>query len=190
MILGATMSVAVEEVQKDRYPRIDLKLPVTVEIDGRSVPAQMLQFSQEGVRVGGLEGPAGADPFAGLPDGAKLSVVLPDDEGASQAFPAHLAPRDPGKTDGARDLIIDFPDDPARNDEKRFNRVTFARRGIWARTPETPVDDRFITGFLELGRLALYGYRSMIEFLPGRTLPAVRGLITSLLPRTLSSDAS
>ena len=190
MILGATMSVAVEEVQKDRYPRIDLKLPVTVEIGGRSVPAQMLQFSQEGVRVGGLEGPAGADPFAGLPDGAKLSVVLPDDEGASQAFPAHLAPRDPGKTDGARDLIVHFPDDPARTDEKRFNRVTFARRGIWARTPEQPVDDRFITGFLELGRLALYGYRSMIEFLPGRTLPAVRGLITSLLPRTLLSDAS
>lgn len=30
-----------------------------------------------------------------------------------------------------------------------------------------------------LGRHALYGYRSMIEFLPGRVLPAVRDAVLS-----------
>jgi cellulose synthase (UDP-forming) len=67
--------------------------------------------------------------------------------------------------------------------ERRWNSVTFSRRGMWAMNPEGTVDDRFLTGFLMLGRHALYGYRSMIEFLPGRVLPAVRDAVLSMLPR-------
>ena len=67
--------------------------------------------------------------------------------------------------------------------ERRWNSVTFSRRGMWAVKPEGTVDDRFLTGFLMLGRHALYGYRSMIEFLPGRVLPAVRDAVLSMLPR-------
>ena len=53
-------------------------------------------------------------------------------------------------------------------EEKRFNRCTFAREGMWQATVGSKVDDRMRTGFIKLIELALYGYRSMIEFLPQR----------------------
>ena len=53
---------------------------------------------------------------------------------------------------------------------------------MWAQKPEGTVDDRFLTGFIRLGDLALYGYRSMLEFLPGQVLPALRDRLASFLP--------
>ena len=82
--------------------------------------------------------------------------------------------------EGWTDIAVDLPDMAC---ERRWNSVTFSRRGMWAMNPEGTVDDRFLTGFLMLGRHALYGYRSMIEFLPGRVLPAVRDAVLSMLPR-------
>ena len=51
--------------------------------------------------------------------------------------------------------------------ERQFNRCTFSRAGMWV-LPERKIDDRLWTGFVNLGRLALYGYRSMVEFVPQR----------------------
>ena len=71
-----------------------------------------------------------------------------------------------------------------KTEERNFNRCTFARRGMWATTPDPTIDDRFLTGFVQLWNIAVYGYRSMIEFLPGKTLPALRDGIISFLPKT------
>ena len=69
-----------------------------------------------------------------------------------------------------------------RAEEVRLNRCTFAREGSWAAPPEGEVDDRFVAGFLRLIRIALYGYKSLLEFLPGRVGRLIRFLL-SLLPR-------
>lgn len=74
-----------------------------------------------------------------------------------------------------------------KTEERNFNRCTFARRGMWATTPDPTIDDRFLTGFVQLWNIAVYGYRSMIEFLPGKTLPALRDGIISFLPKTPSA---
>lgn len=186
MVLGATMAVAVEDVQKDKFPRVPLNLSAKIVLpDGSELPAEVCEFSQEGVRVLAAQG--NDAEFAALltmPAGETLQIELPADDGRREVFRASLAPEDPTRTDlpkGGRDLIFEFE---SYADERRFNSLTFSRRGIWAKKPDETVDDRFITGFLELGRIALYGYRSMIEFLPGKMLPAFRDLIGSLLPRT------
>jgi cellulose synthase (UDP-forming) len=69
--------------------------------------------------------------------------------------------------------------------ERLYNRCTFARRGMWAIAPEGKVDDRLHKGYLLLMRLALYGYRSMIEFLPARLSWLRSGVrwIAGLMPR-------
>ncbi|MDO5532103.1 UDP-forming cellulose synthase catalytic subunit [Sutterella sp.] len=179
MILGATMAVAVEEVQRDRFPRVPLELGVRVAVPGcKDLPLRMTAFSQEGVRVEPAAGDEAAfSAFARLPEGTPVTVAIPNEDGSPEAFSARLGVTEEGR----RDLLIDFA---SAADERRFNSLTFARRGVWAQAPDHPVDDRFLTGFLALGRLALYGYRSMVEFLPGRTLPRVRDFIASLLPRT------
>ena len=51
------------------------------------------------------------------------------------------------------------------------------------------LDDRFVTGFVRLIRIALYGYKSLVEFLPGRAGRLIRFLI-SLLPRIPRGAAS
>ena len=186
MVLGATMAVAVEDVQKDKFPRVPLVLSAWATLsDGTKTEVEVREFSQEGVRVLAAQG--GEDAFrriAELPAGTKVEIELPSDDGGRERFAAQLSEEDPTRTDlpkGGRDLHLVFAD---YADERRFNSITFSRRGIWAKKPDETVDDRFITGFLELGRIALYGYRSMIEFLPGRVLPAARDFIASLLPRT------
>lgn len=190
MVLGATMAVAVEDVQKDKFPRVPLSLSAKATLaDGSELPVEVCEFSQEGVRVLAPEGNEAA--FAALqkmPAGETLQIELPADDGRTEVFRANVAPEDPTRTDlpkGGRDLVFKFE---GYADERRFNSLTFSRRGIWAKKPDETIDDRFITGFLELGRIALYGYRSMIEFLPGRMLPALRDLIASLLPRTPRRD--
>ncbi len=186
MVLGATMAVAVEDVQKDKFPRVPLKLAAKATLpDGSELPVEVCEFSQEGVRVLAPEGNEVVfEALQKMPAGEALQIELPADDGRTEVFRANVAPEDPTRTDlpkGGRDLVFKFE---GYADERRFNSLTFSRRGIWAKKPDETIDDRFITGFLELGRIALYGYRSMIEFLPGRMLPALRDLIASLLPRT------
>ncbi len=184
MILGATMAVAVEEIQRDKFPRVPLELPVEVRPEGGGAQAlRMTEFSQEGVRVA----PAEKGGALALEAGARVRIGIPADDGRTEWFDAKAAPAaegNPHGADGGRDLLIELS--AGIEDERRFNDVTFSRRGIWAIPPKgaDKVDDRFITGFLMLGKIALYGYRSMIELLPGRTLPAARDFIASLLPRT------
>ena len=77
--------------------------------------------------------------------------------------------------------------------ERAFNRCTFSREGMWV--PEkTKVDDRMWKGFFKLGSLAWYGYRSMIEFLPGKLqiVPKALSWCATFIPRNparaLNSD--
>ena len=59
---------------------------------------------------------------------------------------------------------------------------------MWAISPKGHVDDRFVAGFVRLGKLAWYGYKSLIEFLPGKAGAALR-YILSLLPRVPQAAA-
>ena len=55
---------------------------------------------------------------------------------------------------------------------------------MWATVPDK-IDDRMSTGFKTLVSLALYGYRSMIEFLPPswKWIQRLIGWFKTLLPR-------
>lgn len=51
MILGASMAVAVEEVQTHAFPRVPLSVPVEVEADGVVRQAELVEYSQVEVRI-------------------------------------------------------------------------------------------------------------------------------------------
>ena len=171
MVLGAAMSVAVEEKEPHRFPRVELNLPIVLETsDGVRHAARTAEYSQKELRVRAVD-----TDFPALAAGDRVAFELAEETGAArfEGVVAEVA-------DGRADIAVDLPDMAV---ERRWNSVTFSRRGMWAMKPEGSVDDRFLTGFLMLGRHALYGYRSMIEFLPGRVLPAVRDAVFSMLPR-------
>ena len=172
MILGAAAAVAVEEVQTHRFPRIALRLPVRVEAADESLEAALAEYSQDEIRI-----ESGDPRLAALPEGTPVRVTFTDEpDDGTRTFSAVAGAAQAGGRDFALQLA-------GHEEERAFNRLTFARRGMWTIKPEGEVDERFLTGFIKLGEAALYGYRSMIEFLPGRILPAVRDTIYSFMPR-------
>lgn len=171
-VLGAAFAVAVEEVQKHRLPRVPLAADVRLsrsEGFENSVAARLVEFSQEELRLK-------VDPasLAGLAVGDALFVEMAV-RGEVHRFRAEASLIEEGALE-VRMLLR------SRAEEIAFNRCTFSREGIWAQPPEGKVDDRFVAGFLRLIRIAHYGYKSLLEFLPGRAGRAIRFLI-SLLPR-------
>ena len=169
MVLGAAFAVAVEEVQKHRLPRITLKDPVTVTLtDGNELQAHLQEYSQTDVRI--------------RLDQTQNNIKLQDtvtvtmaSRGQTYAFKARVFSIE----NEFFEARLSFADS---QEEIAFNRCTFAREGMWAIAPEGKVDDRFITGFARLAGFAVYGYKSLIEYLPGYAGRAVRAAI-SLLPR-------
>ena len=175
MILGASMAVAVEEVQTHAFPRVPLSVPMEVEADGVVHQAELVEYSQVEVRIKNLD-----EALTRLSEDQAVRLHLSDGE---HRF-TFTAAAGVFETKGIRDFSMRFAD---KTEERNFNRCTFARRGMWATTPDPTIDDRFLTGFIQLWNIAVYGYRSMIEFLPGKTLPALRDGIISFLPKTPSA---
>ncbi len=169
MILGAAAAVAVEEVQKHRLPRITLRIPVTLTLsDGRNVNARLCEYSQEELRIDLTE------PLGQLSPKERIDVSMASRDGM-HTFQTSLL----SLSDTALELHLNFSDS---QQEIAFNRCTFAREGMWAIAPEGTVDERFPSGFKRLAGFAFYGYKSLIEYLPGRAGRFVRACI-SLLPR-------
>ena len=131
--------------------------------------ARLREFSQEHLRFE-------VDPEAlkNLAEGDELFVEIPT-RGEAHVFRTSVTLLE-NKAFEVRVLLAD------RAEEVRLNRCTFAREGIWAEPPEGEVDDRFVAGFVRLIRIAGYGYKSLLEFLPGRVGRLIRFLL-SLLPR-------
>lgn len=182
MILGATMAVAVEDVQPYKFPRIALRIPAPVMLpDGRIINAQMTEYSQDTVCIA-LENPAEAESLLA----AKSAFVTLSTDGQDYRFAVTPSLF---KAGGRAELTLNLT---TLREEIEFNRCTFARRGMWAIAPEGHVDDRFLTGFVRLGKLALYGFASMIEFLPGR-LGVIRTAcrwLASFAPRSLKAGSN
>ncbi|MFU0841812.1 MAG: Cellulose synthase catalytic subunit [UDP-forming] [Burkholderia sp.] len=173
MILGAAMAVAVEEVQTHRYPRVDLEVPAAIiTADGKRYETQTEQYSQTEVRLAMPEALRGG----ALKEGDAVRLALTGEDGTETLFNLRAGRPEKG---AERDFSVLFS---GYAEERLFNSFTFSRRGMWAIPPKGEVDDRFLTGFMKLGELMWYGYKSMIEFLPGRVLPAIRDGIYSLLP--------
>ena len=154
MILGASMGVAVEEVQTQRFPRVRTSLEAMI-IDRQSNvhEAHISEYSQEDVCLS-----LGAASLFKLGDEVQLVLIL---NGEKYQFDAVVQ-----KVSGSDQLELAVK---LKNlaQERQFNRCTFSRAGMWV-LPERKIDDRLWTGFVNLGRLALYGYRSMVEFVPQR----------------------
>lgn len=179
IVLGASAAVAVEEVQQHRLPRVPLKTSVRIASDetfATSFAATLREFSQEHLRF-----EAEVGDFSKFAAGDVVYVEMTT-RGETHRFRTRVTKLE-SKAFEVEVLLA------SREEEVRLNRCTFAREGIWAQPPEGEVDDRFVTGFLRLIRIALYGYRSMLEFLPGRIGRALR-FIFSLLPRIPREAAS
>ena len=181
MILGASMAVAVEEVQTHQFPRIHCKIDVNIcDAEDANYKARMVQYSQTEVRLQVLN----SQKTWTCGDEIRLLMTYKE---KYYCFKSKVLSSD---TSGALELSLNFED---YETEKAFNRCTFAREGMWV--PEkVKVDDRMLKGFLKLGQLAWYGYRSMIEFLPGKLQIVPKGLAwcLSFMPRrtarALNSD--
>lgn len=153
MVLFASMQVAVEDVQKEVYPRVLLTTTVTLRTqEGQTIDCQTTQFSQTHLCLKLSQVVSGAIRLGDV-------VTVKMAQGAEFAAEVCLC-----EADGTVDLMMRFAD---LNEEREFNRYTFAREGIWTEQHAVTCDDRFMTGFFKLGRLAHEGMRSMIEFLPG-----------------------
>ena len=159
-------------MQKHRLPRVPLNVGVRVgrgETLSDAFAARLREFSQEHLRF-----EVDPETLKSLSEGDELFVDIPT-RGTVERFRTTVTLVE----DAAFEVRVDTAD---RFDEIRLNRATFAREGIWAEPPEGEVDDRFVAGFLRLIRIALYGYKSLLEFLPGRVGQLIRFLL-SLLPR-------
>lgn len=153
MVLFASMAVAVEDVQAHACPRVVLRVPVTLETSsGQRFDVTSTCFSQTHLC---LVLDMSQRQFLSVGERVSVSFV----EGESYMAQVALV-----KEDGEVELAIVF-DGFAQ--ERAFNRQTFAREGIWTQQHVGTCDDRFLSGFVKLGRLAHYGMRSMLEFLPG-----------------------
>ena len=181
MILGASMAVAVEEVQTHQFPRIHCKIDVNIcDEDDVNHKARMVQYSQTEVR---LE-LSGCQRVWKNGEAVRLSMAY---KGKYYCFKTTVLSC--GEPD-VLELSLVFDD---YESERAFNRCTFSREGMWV--PEkTKVDDRMWKGFFKLGSLAWYGYRSMIEFLPGKLqiVPKALSWCATFIPRNparaLNSD--
>ena len=164
--------MAVEEVQKHRLPRIPLEVPVSLFMKsskaaaGSALTAQLLEYSQQEVRIA-----ADASVLAQLAADKTLVLELAS-RGERHRFEARVTVID--EAAGAFEAALVF--------HSSREEIAFAREGMWAIPPKGHVDDHFVAGFLRLGSLAIYGYKSLIEFLPGSVGRAIR-FILSLLPR-------
>lgn len=172
MILGASMAVAVEEVQTHQFPRIHCKIDVNI-CDDKDVnyKATMVQYSQAEVRLLLADRSRIWSPE----EAVRLLMTY---KGKYYCFKTVVLA---GETSGALELRLCLDD---YETERAFNRCTFSREGMWV--PEkSNVDDRMWVGFLKLGSLAWYGYRSMIEFLPGKLqiVPKLFSWCASFCPR-------
>lgn len=177
MILGATMAVAVEEVQTHQFPRVQCKIEASVRNQaGHSTNVTLTEYSQDEVRF----------------KCADVSVFAKDDtldlvfiyKGQTYTFNATVKAIDGEFVE----LSMQFE---TFDQERDFNRCTFSREGMWA-SPKEKIDDRMSTGFFKLIEIALYGYRSMIEFLPGRWQYCRQGLhwIKSFMPKIPTTEVS
>ena len=172
MILGASMAVAVEESQTHQFPRIHCKIDVNIcDEEDRNFKAVMTQYSQTEVRLNLAE--SSKEWKKG--EAVRLLMIYKE---KYYCFKTEVLSVDDR---GALELSLKLED---YETERAFNRCTFAREGMWV--PEkTEIDDRMLTGFLKLGSLSWYGYRSMIEFLPGKLqiVPKVLSWCASFIPR-------
>lgn len=151
MILGATMAVAVEEVQTHQFPRVQCKIEASVRNQaGLSTNVTLTEYSQDEVRF-----KCSASALFAKDDALSLIFIY---KGQTYTFNATV-----------KDVESDFVELSMRfttfDEERHFNRCTFSREGMWA-SPKEKIDDRMSTGFFKLIEIALYGYRSMIEFYP------------------------
>ena len=156
MILGASMGVAVEEAQTQRYPRVRTSLEaIIIDENAKVHEAHLSEYSQEDVCVS----LSAASSFK-LGDAVQLVLILNGDKHSFDAVVQKVTDSD------QLELAVKLKN---LAQERQFNRCTFSRAGMWV-VPERKIDDRLWTGFVNLGRLALYGYRSMIEFIPQRII--------------------
>lgn len=172
MILGASMAVAVEDVQTHQFPRVHCAIEAQVLVNGQIHPAIMSEYSQKEVRLTVRD-----DFITHRALDEKIQLRLHYD-GKDYVFDARLL-------NVGSDHQIELEMLLSNQDQERdFNRCTFARRGMWV-PPETKIDDRMWVGFIKLGRLACYGFKSMIEFLPGKLqlITQFFGWLGTFMPR-------
>ena len=165
LVLGAAFAVAVEEIMEHPLPRVPLKAGAVVTTsDGTKHAVSVVEFSQTELVL----------DMKGLAAGESVVIEMTGN-GHTDTFKATVAREAKGFTEF--DLVFESVED-----EIRFNRQTFAREGHWGDKFDSHVDDRFIAGFLRLVGFAAYGFKSLVEFLPGTAGRFVR-YVVSFLPR-------
>ena len=165
LVLGAAFAVAVEEIMEHPLPRVPLKAGAVVTTgDGVRHAVPVVEFSQNELVL----------DISGLTAGQAVEIEMNGNRHTDK-FKATVAREAKGYTEF--NIVFESVED-----EIRFNRQTFAREGHWGDKFDNNVDDRFVAGFLRLVGFAAYGFKSLIEFLPGPAGRLVR-YVVSFLPR-------
>lgn len=165
LVLGAAFGVAVEEIMEHPLPRVPLKAgAVVVTAQGERIAAPVVEFSQTELVL----------DIQGLTPGDTVTIEMTGN-GHTDVFAAKVARQ--AKRFCEFDIVFE-----SVQDEIRFNRQTFAREGHWGDKFDDRVNDSFVAGFLRLASFAAYGFKSLIEFLPGPVGRLAR-YFASLMPR-------
>ena len=158
VVLGASMAVAVESIQARKYPRVSVKIPVSITAEGGyQLRGLLCDYSQKGASLKLSEEMS----LANFSVGQIVHLVF-DYNGLKRAFPAIIRRVN-------RDAMLGLEmAEMSWQVEREFNRCTFCRTDTWSLENRNGSDASLWTGFLMLCRLGALGYRSMVDFSPKR----------------------
>ena len=156
MILGVTVSVAVETVQERKFPRVRVNTPAVLKrADGSLFDAELTDYSQKGVSLK-LHDEA-VDQFF---TGNAVELILEND-GLTYAFPAVVR--------RAREARLGLElTELSPEAERAFIAATFCRADAWVQ-PKTAAPG-FLDGTHALLSFACRGYSALWQYAP----PALR----------------
>lgn len=150
VMLGASLAVASEAIQLNKFPRVPMRLPVTLYLDsGRTLVCETVDVAFDGLTV---LLPEGRD----VPQQAAVSVTL--SLGRQQESFASVA-----KSQDGNRLRVEF-NELSMDQQQKLVRFTFARADAWSRFWGVSSKDKPLNSLREVAKACLRGYGAVCGF--------------------------
>lgn len=170
LLLGASVLVARESIQRREHPRGELRVPVSVRtLDDRAVAADVVDFSMGGL---GLNIDSAAQR---LTQGQKVFVVVPM-SGRNYSFPAQAV-----SVQGDR-VGLRF-DELSLQQERNLVNVTFARADAWVGSWAVASRKLSLASLWSIVKIGGFGVMYLVGKLPGLWWGAIKARVRSIFSR-------